>query len=151
MKRKKKWAEPYIPNDSLYKTRKIEFQNPHAVPGKRSYGPSRIEDVRPKIKTVGISAFFDKDKILKNLDEEIRQYPEILLKLNPHNILYSIKKLTKEERNIILIKYYESIESTHSYTVFKQSYIDFLEQKNLTKSIFTERIIKFLKDEIKKE
>ena len=150
MKKRRKSSEPFIPNDGLYKTRKIEFQNPYAVPGKKSYGPSNIEDVRPKIKTVGKSRFLDKDKILKNLNEEIEKYPEILSKLNSHNILHSIKKLSKDERNIVLIKYYESIDSKHSFTVFKQSYIDFLERKTLTASVFTERIINFLKDEIKK-
>ena len=149
MKKRRKRSEPFIPNDGLYKTRKIEFRNPHAVPGKKSYG-SNINDKRPEIKTVGVSPFCDKDKILRNLNEEIEQYPAILSKLNSSNLVYSIKKLSKEERNIVLIKYYESIESKHSYTVFKQSYIDFLERKTLTASVFTERIINFLKNEIKK-
>lgn len=92
----------------------------------------------------------DKEKILKDLNEDIKKYPEILIKLNPQNILHSIEKLTKEKRTIILLKFYETVESNHSFSVFKQYYQEFLEIKNLTKSIYTERIIKFLKEEINK-
>ncbi len=148
MKRRKKRTEPFIPNDNLYKNCKIEFQNPYAVPGKKSYGPSEIKDKRPTIKTQVTSALVDKEKILKDLNIEILQYPEILTKLNSSNILHSIEKLTKEERNIVLLKYYESIDSNHSFTVFKQYYQEFLEIKNLTKSIYTDRIIKFINEEI---
>lgn len=148
LKKRKKNSEPFIPNDNLYKTRKIEFQNPYAVPGKKSYGPSNIKDKRPKLKTIGKSILIDKEKILKNYYEDIRMYSEILLKLNSRNILHSIEKLTKEERNIVLLKYYETVESNHSFSVFKQYYKDFLEIKNLTKSIYTERIVKFIQEEI---
>ena len=40
MKRKKS-SQPFIPNDGLYKTRKIDFQNPYAVPGKKHIGHQR--------------------------------------------------------------------------------------------------------------
>lgn len=150
MKRRKKRTEPFIPNDNLYKTRKIEFQNPYAVPGKKSYGPSQIKDNRPKIKTQVSSALVDKEKILNDLNAEIIKYPEILSKINSRNVIHSIEKLTKEERNIVLLKYYESIESNHSFTVFKQYYQEFLEIKNITKSVYTERIIKFINEELTK-
>lgn len=149
-RRRKKNSEPFIPNDNLYKTRKIEFQNPYAVPGKKSYGPSENNENRPKIKIQVSSALVDKDKILKDLNEEILKYPEILLKLNSCNIINSIEKLTKEERKIILLKYYETIDSNHSFTVFKQYYQEFLEIKTITNSIYTERIIKFLNKELKR-
>ncbi len=151
MKRRKQNSEPFIPNDGLYKTRKIEFQNPYAVPGKKSYSAPNTKDKRPVIKPVSGSIFFDKEKILKSLEEETQKYPEILIKLNPENILHSIKKLSKEERNIVLIKYYEKSNTNHSFTVFKQSYTDFLEQKTLTNSVFTERIVNFLKEELRKQ
>lgn len=150
MKRKKTRSEPFIPNDNLYKSRKIEFQNPYAVPGKKAYGPSIIKEKRPTIKTQANNILLDKEKILKDLNEEIINFPEILAKLNPRNVLHSIEKLTKEERNIVLLKYYETIESNHSFTVFKQYYQEFLEIKNITKSVYTERIINFLQKELKK-
>ncbi len=150
MKKRKKSSEPFIPNDNLYKTRKIEFQNPYAVPGKRSYGLSKIKDKRPKIETQENSILIDKEKILKDLNEDIKKYPAILDKLDSNNFLHSITKLTKEERNIVLMKYYETNESNHSYTVFKQYYQEFLEMKKITNSVYTERIITFLKDELKR-
>ncbi|MCR5187452.1 MAG: hypothetical protein K6C97_00850, partial [Treponema sp.] len=87
---------------------------------------------------------------LKELNEDLKKFPELLKKLDSQNILHSIEKLSKEERNIILMKYYETIEAKHSFSVFKLYYLDFLEIKNLTKSVYTERIINFLKDEINK-
>ena len=150
MKKRKKNSEPFIPNDNLYKTRKIEFQNPYAVPGKKSYGPSNIKDKRPKIKILVNNILIDKEKILKDHDDEIKKYTEILLKINPRNLLHSIEKLSKEERNIVLLKYYETVESNHSFSVFKHYYQEFLEIKKITNSVYTERIIKFLKEESNK-
>ena len=150
MKRRKKSDEPFIPNDNLYKTRKIEFQNPYAVPHLKSYNFSKQSEKINEIETIQKSVLFDKNKNIEINQNELKRYPDIIAKLNKSNIIQSVKNLDKEERNIILLKYYEVTDNNHSYNVFKQSYTEFLEQKTLTKSIFIERIINFLKEEVKK-
>lgn len=143
--------EPFIPNDNLVKQRKIDFQNPNVVLGVREYTKPEHVDQQPNVKQpqIGIhSALVDKEKNIQKLN--VNNYDKILKKLKNGVLTYKISKLSKEERYTVLVKFYEASETNHSFTVFKQSYSNFLYESILQNSIYNRRIFEFLENEIKK-
>ena len=144
--------EPFIPNDNLLKQRKIEFQNPRVVLQVKEYTNPINMDKQLDVKQTQIglnNALADKEKNLQKLNTD--NYDEILNKINKGVLTYKVSKLSKEERYTILIKFYEASDTTHSFNVFKQSYLNFLNDTLLHDNIFNQRLLKFLKNEIKKQ
>lgn len=94
------------------------------------------------------NALADKEKNLQKFNTE--NYKEILNKLKKGILTYKVSKLSKEERYTVLVKFYEASETTHSFNVFKQSYLSFLDNTLLQDNIYNRRLIEFLKKEIKK-
>lgn len=142
--------DTFIPNDNLVKQRKIEYQNPYVTLQLREYTkPVYVEKkLNAKQPLIGLhNAIVDKEKNLTKLNTE--NYDEILKKLKKGNLTYNVSKLSKNQRYTVLVKFYETSETSHSFTVFKQYYQNFLYEKKLQNSISNQRILEFLEKEIK--